>query len=129
MTPLARCAVLLGLALAPIPLAGQENPPARPPENVKVLTDLQGQPLRTEMQRIAAALGVKCDHCHVQGNFASDEKSPKRVARRMLDMTRTLNAQHFAKYQVKDGESVVGRVTCYTCHQGTVEPKTAPPPQ
>ncbi len=127
MTPSVRCTLLLGLALAVSPASAQENRPARPPENVTVLTELQGQPLRAEMQRISAALGVKCDHCHVQGNFASDEKSPKRAARRMLEMTRALNVQHFPNYQVKDGESVLGRVTCYTCHQGAAEPKTAPP--
>jgi photosynthetic reaction center cytochrome c subunit len=81
------------------------------------------------MQRMSAGLGVKCDHCHVQGNFASDEKAPKRIARRMIEMTKALNAQHFAKHQVKEGESVLGRVTCYTCHQGAEEPKAAPPPQ
>jgi hypothetical protein len=93
-----------------------------------MLTDLQGPALRTEMQRIAAALGVKCDHCHVQGNFASDEKSPKRTARRMIEMTKGLNAQFFPKHVVKEGESPLGRVTCYTCHQGSTEPRTAPAP-
>ena len=29
------------------------------------------------MRRMSEAIGVKCDHCHVQGNFASDEKRPK----------------------------------------------------
>jgi hypothetical protein len=57
----------------------------------------------------------------VQGNFASDEKSPKRVARRMLEMTRALNTQHFAKHVPAEGESVLGRVTCYTCHQGALD--------
>lgn len=119
---------LLPLALS-VAVAAQEPRPPRPNENVKVLTDLQGQPLRAEMQRMSAALGVKCDHCHVQGNFASDEKAPKRVARRMIEMTKALNAQHFSKHQVKEGESVLGRVTCYTCHQGAEEPKAAAPPQ
>lgn len=120
--------VLLTLALSAA-VAAQEPRPPRPNENVKILTDLQGQPLRAEMQRLSAALGVKCDHCHVQGNFASDEKAPKRVARRMLEMTRGLNTQYFPKHQIKDGESVLGRITCYTCHQGSDVPKTAPPPQ
>lgn len=127
MTPSVRSALFVGLALATAPASAQETRPPRPPENVKVLTELQAQPLRAEMQRISTALGVKCDHCHVQGNFASDEKSPKRAARRMIEMTRALNAQHFPKYQVKEGESVLGRVTCFTCHQGAAEPKTAPP--
>ena len=117
---------LLTLAL-PVVIAAQDTRPPRPNENVKVLTELEGQPLRAEMQRMSAALGVKCDHCHVQGNFASDEKAPKRTARRMIEMTRALNAQNFPRHQVKDGESVLGRVTCYTCHQGAEEPKSAPP--
>jgi photosynthetic reaction center cytochrome c subunit len=117
-----RFALLLTLAL-PLPAAAQETQAPRPNENVKVLTDLEGQPLRQEMQRIATALGVKCDHCHVQGNSASDEKLPKRTARRMLEMTKAVNAQYFPKHEMKDGESVLGRVTCMTCHQGATTPK------
>lgn len=116
--------LLFVLALAfPFPALAQENRPPRPNENVKVLTELEGQPLRAEMKRIAAALGVDCDHCHVQGNFPSDEKLPKRTARRMIEMTKNINAQSFPKYQVKEGESVLGRVTCMTCHQGQTTPK------
>lgn len=100
----------------------------RPPENVKVLTDLDGRAIRAEMNRIAAGLGVKCDHCHVQGNFPSDERTQKRTARRMIEMVKALNAQYFPKHQVKEGESILGRVTCFTCHQGTPEaPPNAPP--
>jgi photosynthetic reaction center cytochrome c subunit len=116
--------LLLFFTLAwPLAAVAQENRPLPPNENVKVLTELQGQPLRAEMKRIAAALGVDCDHCHVQGNFASDEKLPKRVGRRMIEMTKSINAQSFPKYEVKEGESVLGRVTCMTCHQGATTPK------
>ncbi len=116
--------LLLFVTLAwPLAAVAQGNRPLPPNENVKILTELQGQPLRAEMRLIAAALGVECDHCHVQGNFASDEKLPKRVGRRMIEMTKSLNAQSFPKYQVKEGESVLGRVTCMTCHQGTTTPK------
>jgi len=116
--------LLLFITLAsPLAAVAQENRPLPPNENVKILTDLEGQPLRAEMRRIAAALGVECDHCHVQGNYASDEKLPKRVGRRMIEMTKSINAQSFSKYQVKEGESVLGRVTCMTCHQGTTTPK------
>ncbi len=123
-------AVWLVLALAPLPAHRHDNaapqPAPRPPENVKVLTDVAPAALRTEMQRISNALGVQCDHCHVQGNFASDEKRPKRVARVMLEMTRALNARHFPKYQPKADDSTLGRVTCFTCHQGTTTPRTGP---
>ena len=115
-------AFLLALAL-PVTLAGQNSRPLPPNENVKVLTELEGQPLRAEMKRISAALGVDCEHCHVQGNFPSDEKLPKRTARRMIEMTKAINAQSFPKYEVKEGESVLGRVTCNTCHQGQTTPK------
>jgi hypothetical protein len=80
------------------------------------------------MNRIAAGLGVKCDHCHVQGNYPSDERLPKRTARRMIEMVKAMNAQYFPKYQVKEGESILGRVTCFTCHQGKPQaPPVAPP--
>ena len=99
MPPLARCALLLEpRARRRYRLAAQENRPSRPPENVKVLTDLEGQPLRAEMQRISAALGVKCDHCHVQGNFASDEKSAQ--ARRPPHDRDDPGAQHPALREV-----------------------------
>ena len=126
MTRSSGFALLLILALPPA-LVAQETRPPRPNENVKILTELEGQPLRQEMQRIATALGVKCDYCHVQGNFPSDEKLPKRTARRMIEMTKALNAQYFAKHEVKEGESVLGRVTCFTCHEGATAPKSAPP--
>jgi len=38
------------------------------------------------MQFIAASLGVKCDHCHAEGHFDSDEKKPKETARKMMTM-------------------------------------------
>jgi hypothetical protein len=120
LSVLALCVPALGRAV-------QDARPPRPPENVKILTELAMPELRAEMQRVAAALGVKCDHCHVQGNFPSDERSAKRTARRMLEMTRTLNSQQFPKYEVADGGSVLGRVTCYTCHRGETKPQNTPP--
>lgn len=97
--------------------------PARPLENVKVLTGWTSADVRAEMQRMNDALGVKCDHCHVQGNFASDEKRPKHTARRMLQLTLDLNTQYFPGHTPAEGESKLGRVTCYTCHQGAPTPK------
>jgi photosynthetic reaction center cytochrome c subunit len=95
----------------------------RPLENIKVLKGWDGDEVRAEMRLITEALGVKCDHCHVQGNFASDEKRAKQTARRMIDLTRDLNGEYFLGYEPSAGQSKLGRVTCYTCHQGAVSPR------
>ena len=44
----------------------------------------------------------------------------------MIEMTKALNIQFFPGHQRVEGESTLGRVTCYTCHQGDLKPKTAP---
>ncbi len=56
-----------------------------------------------------------CAYCHVLGNFASDAKYTKVVARRMLQMTIAVNTQY------ADHVGDVG-VTCYTCHRGAPVP-------
>lgn len=116
-------------------LSAQQPPPpdgakARPPDgakprstppqpkNLKVLKIPVAQLIPT-MRAYTAALGTKCDLCHVQGDFASDEKAPKEMARKMIVMTDELNTK-FPDDKV--------HVTCYTCHRGDTEPKTAPRP-
>ena len=94
--------------------------------NVKVLTGLYAQPFQDEMNFIVQGLGVNCNTCHVRGNFASEEKPLKQTARRMLELTKMINAQFFPDHKPKDGESVLGRVTCYTCHKGEQKPATPP---
>jgi len=71
------------------------------------------------MRSFRTALGVECSFCHVQGDFASDEKHPKLVARKMIEMARSINAKF------PDGKD---HVSCYTCHRGAQEPLMAPPP-
>jgi len=94
---------------------------------VKVLTGLTVPEFEAEMQQMNLALGVACGHCHVRGNFASDDNPKKIVARRMLEMTRAINQQFFPDFRptVEVGEgSRLGRVTCFTCHQGNERPKS-----
>ena len=93
--------------------------------NIKVLTGLYAQPFQEEMNLIVQGLGVTCNTCHARGNFASEEKPIKQKARQMLEMTKALNKQYFPDYKPKEGESVLGRVTCYTCHKGEQLPKTS----
>jgi Photosynthetic reaction centre cytochrome C subunit len=94
--------------------------------SVKVLTGLLAPQFQEEMNFITQALGVNCNTCHVRGNFASEEKPEKLTARRMLEMTKAINQQFFPDHKPKDGESVLGRVTCYTCHQGERTPRLPP---
>ncbi len=110
--------ILPMLLLGTLCAQAQEPPrPARPePKNLKILKPDQLMPA---MRSYTAGLGVKCDYCHIQGDFASDENRHKITARRMIEMTQQINT-HF-------GGEAKERVTCYTCHRGEAEPKTAPP--
>src|SRR5262245_14349540 len=84
------------------------------------------------MNLISDSLGVRCDYCHVQEKpdlaktpsnvggwlWDRDDKAPKRAAREMMRMVVELNAKSFRR------ES---RVTCHTCHRGSVRPERTPP--
>ena len=91
---------------------------------VKVLTGLTVPEFEAEMQLMTQALGLSCGSCHARGNFASEANPRKLAARRMLEMTKAVNRQFFPDYKPVDGESRLGRVTCFTCHQGDTRPRT-----
>src|SRR5512146_917322 len=90
----------------------------RAPQNLKVLK-VEGAQIGQIMRSYTTGLGVRCDFCHVQGNFASDDNPHKEIARKMIVLTREINTKF------PDGKA---HVTCYTCHRGAEEPQTAPPP-
>ncbi len=91
------------------------------PTNLKILKAKTGAEVGQIMRTFTAGLGVQCSYCHVQGNYASDENPKKVTARTMIELTAMVNAKF------TDGK--VMRVTCYTCHHGEAEPKTAPEPR
>lgn len=93
---------------------------------VKVLTGLTVREFENEMQLMTSYLGVTCGYCHTRGNFASETNPHKATARTMLEMTKTMNRQFFAGFTPPEGESRLGKVTCFTCHQGNAKPKTTP---
>ncbi|MGG5819173.1 photosynthetic reaction center cytochrome PufC [Falsiroseomonas sp. HW251] len=92
-------------------------------QNVQVLGDLSS----AQFLRIMVAMtewvvpqavrdaGNGCNYCHNPENMASDEVYTKGVARRMLQMTRTVNAD-WSTHVAQTG------VTCYTCHRGQPVP-------
>jgi hypothetical protein len=100
----------------------QDKAPKQVPNatNLKILKVTSGAEVRQIMRTFTAGLGVQCVYCHVQGNFASDENPKKEVARHMIEMSQKINTQF------SDGKM---HVTCYTCHRGEAEPKTAPEPK
>ena len=109
---------LVVVLLLTIPIVAQEKGGRRPPpepKNLKVLKVDRAQLIPT-MRTYTSGLGVQCNFCHVQGDFASDEKHQKDIARHMITMVQEINAKF------PDGKE---HVTCYTCHRGETEPKTS----
>ena len=122
--------VVISIVVLSLGTAVSAQTPAAPvivdTPGVTVLRGLTVHEFEAEMQLMTQALGVSCGSCHVRGNFASDGNPRKATARRMLEMTRTINQQFFPDVKPADGESRLGRVTCFTCHQGSERPKSAP---
>ena len=114
------------MLLVLLPLCAQEKQekekkgPPRQPQNLKILKVTTGQEVGQIMRTFTAGLGVQCSYCHVQGNFASDDNPKKETARHMIQMAMDINGKF------PDGKM---HVTCYTCHRGEAEPKTAPEPK
>jgi Photosynthetic reaction centre cytochrome C subunit len=116
--------LFISLLFVLLPLCAQppQEPPkkgggGRGPRNLKILTvdDLRSG----AMMKYTQALGVKCDHCHIEDR-ASDDNPKKLVARNMIQMVKDINA--------KFPDASKTYVTCYTCHNGHVTPMTTPPP-
>jgi photosynthetic reaction center cytochrome c subunit len=86
-------------------------------ENVKVLGDLSTAQFTRLMASITEWVSPEqgCAYCHNVDNMASDEVYTKVVARRMLEMTKHINADWKAHVAATG-------VTCYTCHRGQPVP-------
>jgi hypothetical protein len=71
-------------------------------KNLQILPkDISGHDLDSVMHHFTAALGVKCNFCHVrneeakQMDFASDDKPEKKIARKMMLMAIDINKNYF----------------------------------
>ena len=102
------------------PFIDEATPAGEAYRNITQYTDIPASELAEVMRFYSRALGVGCDHCHVEGDFASDEKITKVIARRMLTIRGGLEGDFF------DGRSVL---TCWTCHRGERTPQMQLPPE
>lgn len=74
---------------------------------MQILKGMPRQQIFQEMQKIAAALGVQCNFCHVNP-FPVD--TPRKAVARLMMRDYTMAMKH------KDGSAV----TCNDCHKGEV---------
>lgn len=102
-------------------IAGKEEQPAKDVfKNVMIFGEMPaGRLLRMMEMGWSRALGVDCSHCHVPGNFASDEKRAKNVARGMTELVGTIRAKLKTIEALGDENPTVN---CTTCHRGQVKP-------
>ncbi len=134
-------AVFSGI-VAPALLVAQGGRGGEPPKNLQVLPkDMTRQQVTAVMAGFATALGVRCEHCHIEDknapaagapaggrggipplDFASDDKETKKIAREMLKMVNDINT----KYLPLTGRTIadLNRVSCETCHHGLSKPQT-----
>lgn len=104
-------------------IAGRENEPAeRVFKNIQSMKGVPAGRLLMVMNRgYSRALGVACTHCHVEQDFSSDDKRPKRAAREMMAMNKVIN-ERLRTLQNLEGKPEEHFVNCTTCHRGQVDP-------
>lgn len=111
-------------------IAGRENEPAEQVFQNLQIEWLKGAPasrlLLIMNYGYSRALGVSCTHCHVEQDFASDEKRPKRAAREMAVMHRMVNEQ-LRKMQNLETPPDDRPINCFTCHRGAINPNKQVP--
>lgn len=107
-------------------IAGKENAPAESVfQNIKVLKGVPaGRFLAVMNESFGHGLGVSCGFCHVPGQWASDQKPNKDVAREMLAMVTRINTDLKAVRNLPDSSPMIG---CITCHGGRQKPELITP--
>jgi tetratricopeptide (TPR) repeat protein len=98
--------------------------------NLKVLPkEISKQELQATMRGFAFALGVRCEHCHVEKkagggdyDFPADDKQAKKTARVMLQMVDRINRDYIGKLAQRDASPLI-HVECMTCHHGLTRPQ------
>ncbi len=122
---LKRCLPLIALASAFATNSAVNSQDDKPVEqvrkNIQALKGLPDSQFMPMMNYFNAALGVRCNFCHVMKDghldFVSDEHEHKGIARQMIKMVQDTNKNSFA------GKN---EIACFTCHQARPIPATAP---
>jgi len=108
-------------------IKGKEDQPAKDVfKNIKIeaMKNFPASRL-VGIMRIAFAnsLGTDCMHCHVENDWASDEKRQKDIARGMWE----LMGETSAKVREITGNDDAVSVNCTFCHGGSIIPGTPNP--
>jgi hypothetical protein len=83
--------------------------------NLKVLSGFPSKNLVYAMDKWGQALGVSCTYCHDSGDWASNIKPEKDIARQMVELGVMVNRELL---KIKDLPSERPTVNCITCHRG-----------
>jgi nitrate/TMAO reductase-like tetraheme cytochrome c subunit len=94
-------------------LASAQEKPAEPkpadqqphPDTLQILKGMPRPQIIQEMRKIAAALGVECNFCHIN---PFESETPRKAVARLMLRDYTMAMKH------KDGSAV----TCNDCHKG-----------
>lgn len=87
-------------------------------KNIKVLNEMPAEQMGKVMNMMSSSLGVNCNFCHAENDFAKDGNEHKDIARDMLRMTFELNEKYFESRS---------EINCNTCHQGRPHPPSGFP--
>lgn len=103
-------------------IKGKEGMPAEEVfENIEILKGMPaGRVLPIMQMAFNQSLGVKCNHCHKFGEWASDENPKKTITRNMWNMTAKINQDLLANIDGLTGPNP--GVNCTTCHRGDAIP-------
>jgi hypothetical protein len=100
----------------------EADPASKVFKNVQWLTKIPARNLLEIMNLgYSRALGVTCTHCHNENDFSSDEKRPKRAAREMQVMHRSINDQLSKMQNLQQRPDHF--INCSTCHRGMINPR------
>ena len=108
-------------------IKGKENEPAETVfKNIQIFKGVPaGRIIPIMGGGFSRSLGVDCTHCHTPGEWASDSKQPKVIARDMKRMADKINGDLLKNMKSLGDRQAI--VNCTTCHRGDVKPATNMP--